>query len=246
MNQETLLSHQKKYLSTILKQDKTCLFGGFIIIMKDNSTGTSQQSPTILIKEITTSSQNEMVSSNGESFMGVDREHYSYTASIPPRPNPPHQSKTYSLQSMDLRGMVGGRAAHANLGTLTTNTTSQLNILWHNRHTLGVDSTKVSILKQTNEVGLRCLLKGKDGSRLETKVRLEVLCNLTDKTLEGCLADEKLRGLLVFTNLTKGHGSGTVTVGLLDASGSGGGLTGSLFIEGGGERGRPKLWCELN
>lgn len=36
---------------------------------------------------------------------------------------------------------------------------------------------------------------------------LEILCNLTDKTLEGELADKQLRGLLVTTNFTKGDGT---------------------------------------
>jgi hypothetical protein len=91
-----------------------------------------------------------------------------------------------------------------------------------------VDSTQVGILKETNEVGLGGFLEGQNGRSLETKIGLEILGNLTDKTLEGQLADEKVGGLLVTTDLTKSDGSGTVTVGLLDTSGSGGGLAGCL------------------
>ncbi len=91
-----------------------------------------------------------------------------------------------------------------------------------------MDGAQVSVLKETNEVGLGRLLKGKDGRALETKITLEVLCNLTHKTLEGELANEQVGRLLVATDLTKRDGSGAVTVGFLDASGGGRGLASGL------------------
>ena len=45
---------------------------------------------------------------------------------------------------------------------------------------------------------------------------------------KGKLADEQLRGLLVAADLAKGHGSRSVSVGLLDTSGGGGRLAGCL------------------
>ncbi len=91
-----------------------------------------------------------------------------------------------------------------------------------------MDGTQVGILEKTNEVGLGCLLKGEDRGGLEAKVGLELLSNLSDKTLEGCLADEQLGRFLVFTDLTEGDGSGTITVGLLDTTRSGSRLAGGL------------------
>jgi hypothetical protein len=41
------------------------------------------------------------------------------------------------------------------------------------------------------------------------------LRNLTNKTLEGKLSDEKLGGLLIATNLAEGDSSGTEAMGLL-------------------------------
>ncbi len=61
-------------------------------------------------------------------------------------------------------------------------------------------------------------LECSDGSALETEIGLEVLSDLTNETLEGQLADQKLSRLLVTTDLTKGHGTGTITMGLLDSS----------------------------
>ena len=124
----------------------------------------------------------------------------------------------------------------ADLGTLTTDTTSQLNILRHNSHTLGMDSTKVSILKQSHQISLTRLLQRQNSRRLKPQISLEILRNLPHKTLKGCLADQQVGGLLVLADLTEGNGTGTVTVGFLDASGGGCGfacgLGGELFAGG--------------
>ena len=53
----------------------------------------------------------------------------------------------------------------------------------------------------------------------------------TYQTLEGELADQKLSRLLVATNLTKSDGTGLVAVRLLDTSGGGSALAGSLGSE---------------
>jgi hypothetical protein len=50
----------------------------------------------------------------------------------------------------------------------------------------------------------------------------------THETLEGKLADQELRRLLVATDLTESDGTGLVAVGLLDTSGGGSRLAGSL------------------
>ena len=114
------------------------------------------------------------------------------------------------------------------LSSLTTDAPGQLDVLGHDGDTLGVDSAQVGIFEKSNQVSLRCFLESHDGGGLETQVSLEVLSDLTDKTLEGQLADQKLSGLLVTTDLTESHGTGAITMGLLDSTGGGGALTGSL------------------
>jgi hypothetical protein len=91
-----------------------------------------------------------------------------------------------------------------------------------------MDGAQVGVLKQTDEVSLAGLLEGHDSRALEAQVSLEVLCDLTDQTLEGQLADEELSGLLVSSDLTESNCSWPVSVGLLDSSGSGGRFAGSL------------------
>jgi len=120
----------------------------------------------------------------------------------------------------------------AYLRSLSSDTTSKLNILGHDGNTLGVDSTQVGILEETNKVGFGSLLKGKDSRSLEAQISLEVLCNFTDKALEGKLADKQISGLLITTNLTKSDSSWAVSVGLLHTSSLGGGLAGSLGGKG--------------
>lgn len=114
------------------------------------------------------------------------------------------------------------------LGTLASDASGQLDVLGHDGDTLGVDGAQVGVLKQTDEVSLASLLKGHDGGALETQVSLEVLGDLTDQTLEGQFADEKLSALLVTTDLPQGDGSRPVTMGFLDSTGGWGGLSCSL------------------
>jgi hypothetical protein len=94
--------------------------------------------------------------------------------------------------------------------------------------TLGVDGAQVGVLEEGDEVGLDGLLESTDGGGLEAEVRLEVLGDLTDETLEWELSDQELGGLLVPTDLTESDGSGLVSVGLLDTSGGWCGLSGGL------------------
>ena len=55
-----------------------------------------------------------------------------------------------------------------------------------------------------------------------------VLSNLADEALEGELAEQEVRRLLVAADLAEGDGARTVPVWLLDASCCRGGLAGSL------------------
>ena len=110
------------------------------------------------------------------------------------------------------------------LSTLTTDAAGKLDVLGHDGHTLGVDGSQVGVLEETDEVSLSSLLEGQDSCALETKVSFEILSNLTDQALEGQLADEQLSGLLILADLTESHGTGPVTMGLLHATSSGGGL----------------------
>jgi len=104
------------------------------------------------------------------------------------------------------------------LRTLSADAAGQLNVLGHDGDTARVDGAQVRVLEKADQVGLGGLLQGGDGSALEAKVGLEVLGNLADKALEGQLADQQLRALLVAADLAQGDCAGPEPMGLLDAA----------------------------
>ena len=110
----------------------------------------------------------------------------------------------------------------------TSDSSSEGHVLGHDSDSLSVDGTKVGVLEETDEVGLRGFLESHDGGGLEAKVRLPLLGNFADESLEGELSDKKLSRLLVSSNFTEGDGAGSVSVGLLDTSGGWGGLASGL------------------
>jgi len=105
-----------------------------------------------------------------------------------------------------------------NLSTLSTDTASELDILWHDSDTLGVDSAQIGVLKESDEVSLTGLLESSNSSRLEPEISFEILSDFSHETLEGQLPDEELSGLLVSPDLTESDSSWPVSVGLLDSS----------------------------
>jgi len=63
-------------------------------------------------------------------------------------------------------------AALRYLRALSTDTTSQLNILGHDGHTLGMDGTQVGIFKETHQISFSSFLEGQDSRSLETEIGL--------------------------------------------------------------------------
>lgn len=107
------------------------------------------------------------------------------------------------------------------LCTFATDAASELDVLWHDGDTLGVDGAQVGIFEEANQVRLARFLQCHDGGALEAQVGLEILRNFTHKTLERQLADEQLGALLVAANLTQCDGAGAITMGFLHAAGGG-------------------------
>ena len=114
------------------------------------------------------------------------------------------------------------------LSALATDAAGKLDVLWHDGDTLGVDGAQVGVFEKTNEVSLGGFLKGHHGGGLEAQVSLEVLSDLTHKSLERQLADEELSALLVATDLTESDGTRPVPVGLLHSTSGRGTLASRL------------------
>jgi hypothetical protein len=103
-----------------------------------------------------------------------------------------------------------------------------LNILGHDGDALGMNGAQVGIFEQANQVGFSRFLKRKDSRALETKIRLKILCNLSNKALKGKLANQQVGRLLVTANLAKSDSAWTVAMRLFDTSRSWSTLASSL------------------
>ena len=115
-----------------------------------------------------------------------------------------------------------------NSGSLTSDSSGELHVLWHDGNSLGVDGAEVSVLEESNHVGLSSLLKGEDGGGLESEVGLEVGGDLSNESLEWELSNEELGGLLVLSDHSEGNGTWSESMGLLDTTGGWDGGLGGL------------------
>ena len=61
------------------------------------------------------------------------------------------------------KGHIVCRWRNVSLSTLSTDAAGQLDVLGHDRHTLGVDRAQVRVLEQTHQVSLARLLQGHHG-----------------------------------------------------------------------------------
>jgi histone H3 len=101
----------------------------------------------------------------------------------------------------------------ARLRSLSSESSSELQVLGLDGHSLGVDGGQVGVLEQGDEVSLRSLLEGEDSGALkadesadvlnyaklqatdlESEVGLEVLSDFSDQSLEWELSDQELSG----------------------------------------------------
>jgi CRISPR/Cas system-associated protein Csm6 len=94
-----------------------------------------------------------------------------------------------------------------------------------------VDSAKVGVFKERDKVSLNGLLESTDRRRLEAEIRLEVLGDFTNQSLERKLANQELGRLLVTTDLTESDGTRLISVRLLDTTGRWCRFAGSLVGE---------------
>ena len=93
------------------------------------------------------------------------------------------------------------------LSALATDSSRQLDVLWHDCDALGVNRAQVGVFEEADQVCFGSFLESADCCGLKTQVCLEILCDFTDQTLERQFSDQQLRGLLVSSDFTKSYGS---------------------------------------
>ena len=104
------------------------------------------------------------------------------------------------------------------LSSLASDPPSELDVLRHDSDSLSVNGTQISVFKQTHQIRLSCLLKSSHCAALEPQIGLEILSDLSHKSLERKLPYQKLCALLVLSYLSQRHRSGSETVRLLHSS----------------------------
>ena len=75
---------------------------------------------------------------------------------------------------------------------VSSDSLGQLQILGHDGHSLGLDRTQICVLKQGDEVSFSSFLKSQDCLTLESNFLFPLLGNLSDKSLERQLSDQKV------------------------------------------------------
>jgi len=117
---------------------------------------------------------------------------------------------------------------YQHLCSLSTDPPGQLDVLWHDGDSLGVDGAQVGVLEETDQVGFRSFLESHDGGALEPQIGFEILGDFSDQSLEWELSDQKFSGFLVSSDLSEGDGSWSESVWLFDTTGGWGGFSGSF------------------
>ena len=107
-----------------------------------------------------------------------------------------------------------------NLSTLSSDSSCQLDVLWHNGDPLGVDGAQIGVFEKTNQVSFWGFLQSCDSSRLESQVSFEVLSDFSDQSLERQFSDEQFSWFLVSSDLSESNGTRSVTMRFLDSTSS--------------------------
>ena len=126
------------------------------------------------------------------------------------------------LQLLELLGLVAAGVGQreenfvAGLGlvvdvvkvAVASDAASKYHVLLHYRLAVGMDRAQVSVLEDTNKVGLSGFLKSDNGLALEAHVGVEVLSDVLDETQKGSARNDGFDLLLVLLDLAKGGGAG--------------------------------------
>ena len=107
---------------------------------------------------------------------------------------------------------TGAVEKNRSLGAFTTDTTRKLNIFWHDRDALGMDSAQVRIFKEPDKISFRRLLHRQNSRPLESKVTFKVLRDFSHQALKGQFTNQELGRLLVTANFSEGNGTRSITM----------------------------------
>ena len=109
--------------------------------------------------------------------------------------------------------------------SVTSDSSGELHVLWHDGNSLGVDGAEVGVFEKTNHVGLSGFLESEDSRGLESEVVLEVVGDFSHESLEWELSNEELGRFLESSDFSESDGSWSESVWSLDSSWDGWGFS---------------------
>ena len=92
---------------------------------------------------------------------------------------------------------------------VSSDATSELHVLDHESHSVGVDGAEVAVFEETSEIALRGLLKSLKSLRGEANIRIGGAGDLSDKPLEGQSRYDYLDRLLESLDFLEGESPGS-------------------------------------
>ena len=95
-----------------------------------------------------------------------------------------------------------------------------------------MDGAQVGIFEKTDQVSFGGFLESQDSGALESQVTFEFLGDFSNQSLERELSQKEISRFLIFSDFSEGNGTGSESVGFLDTSGGGGGLSSLLGSKG--------------
>ena len=107
---------------------------------------------------------------------------------------------------------------------ISSDSSGELHVFLHDGGSLGVDGAEVGVLEDTDEISLRCFLKGYESLSLESEVLIDRSANVSHKSVEWSSWEKHVGGFLISLDLSKSDGTCSVshlfsfTLGFLDST----------------------------
>ena len=75
---------------------------------------------------------------------------------------------------------------------ISSDSLGELDVSGHDCHSLGMDSAKVGVFKERNEVSLSSFLESQNSRALESEFLFEFMGDFSNESLEGKFSDEEV------------------------------------------------------
>ena len=102
--------------------------------------------------------------------------------------------------------------------SFSSDSSGELDILWHNGDSLSMNGAKIGIFKQSYHVSLGSFLKSKNCLGLESQIAFVFLSDFSDQSLEWKFSDEELSRFLELSDFSESNCAWSESVRFLDST----------------------------